>query len=310
MIKLRGNVTRLSKAANGPFRIFETASEYYNQVAEKTSDDKDWPSLRLCKIVEPSNDLSFMHVSRNTIIVELTGTTRNVSTIESKYQDAPTVANDICQMPTGTSARFAWDAIDGQREALVLEFDDALFVNHCPEFITESFLSGTLLPSNFQQRPELASLVCLLARELEPERQRGRLFADSVIRLLSIEIASSAWSKKPLTSFENVIVDKRIRHALDYIETNFSHEITVADLTHVSGLNATHLTNCFRKQVGVTPYAHVLNRRIQQAVFLLNNTEQSIAQVALESGFADQQQLTHAFRKRLGQTPGSFRERN
>ncbi len=310
MIKLQGNFTRLAKAGKGPFQVFETATEYYNQVAQKTSDDKAWPSLRLCKIVEPSNDLSFMYIVKNTIIVELTGTTRNLSIIEGKCYDHPTTLDDICQLPAGLSARFAWDAINGQREALVLEFDDDLFVNHCPDFITESFLSGRMLPHNFRQRPELASLIRLLAREMDSATQRGRLFADSVIRLLSIELAMSAWSKKPLASFENAIIDKRIRHALNYIETNFMNEITIADLTQVSGLNATHLTSCFRKQVGVTPYANVVNRRIQHAVYLLNSTDQSIAEVALESGFADQQQLTHAFRRRLGRTPGSFRERN
>jgi AraC family transcriptional regulator len=309
MIRIQNNIPKSSAPRNGPFKLFGSASEYYKQVAAKVSDENDWPSLRLYKTIEHSNDLTFSNVTRNTMVVELTGTAKHLSVIEGKLYESPTEVNDICQMPMGLSARFAWETINGRQESLVLEFNDDLFIMHCPEFITDFFLSGQLIPSNYQQRPELSYLVRLLARELESDKQRGRLFADSVIRLLAIEIAQSAWSSKPLSGLENATVDKRIRHALDYIESNFTHEITLADLTQVSGLNATHLTNCFRKQVGATPYAHVVNRRIQQAVHLLNSTDQQIAQIALETGFADQQQMTHAFRRRLGRTPGSFRDK-
>lgn len=309
MIRIQNNISKYQIPRNGPFRVFGSATDYYEEVAEKISDENDWPSLRLYKTIEQSNDLSFSNVDRNTIVVELTGTAKHLSIIEGKHCDSPSKVNDICQMPAGLSSRFAWETINGAQESLVLEFDDELFTTHCPEFITDTFVSGRLIPSHFQQRPELSYLVRLLARELESDKQRGRLFADSVIRLLAIEIAKSAWSAQPMTGFENAIIDRRVRHALDYIESHFTQEITLADLTQVSGLNATHLTNCFRKQVGATPYAHVVNRRIQQAVHLLNISDQPIAQIALETGFADQQQMTHAFRRRLGRTPGSFREK-
>jgi AraC-like DNA-binding protein len=292
-----------------PAQNFRSATDYYEKVAEKTSDIADWPALRLYRTAEKSNDLFFAKFERNTLAVELSGTAKHLSVMDGKVYETPTRINDVCQLPKGCSGRFAWQTIGDKQKSLILEFDTNLFVRHCPEFVCGSFLSGHLLPCNFEQRPELSYLVRLLSRELDDQFRRGRLFADTVIRLLAIEIGQSAWSRQTLSSLASHITDKKIRSALDYIESNFAHEISLCDLTRESGLSATQLIGSFRKQVGTTPYAHVVNRRIQQAVHLLKATEMSIAQIALEVGFSDQQQMSHAFRRRLGKTPGSFRIR-
>jgi AraC-like DNA-binding protein len=291
-----------------PAQNFRTATDYYERVAEKTSEAADWHCLHLCRTVEKSNDLYFAKFERHTLAVELSGTAKHLSEIDGKTYDTPTCINDICQLPAGLSGRFAWQTIGDRQQSLILEFDTDLFVKHCPEFVSDSFLSGHLVPRNFEQRPELCYLVRLLARELDGQHRRGRLFADTVIRLLAIEIGQSAWTRQPLHGSSANIIDKKIRLALDYIESNFSSEISLDDLTKESGLSATQLISSFRKHIGTTPYAHVVNRRIQHAVHLLKTTEVPIAQIALEVGFSDQQQMTHVFRRRLGRTPGSCRD--
>ena len=308
MIIRTSNKSSSPEVHAAPAKYFRTATDYYEKVAEKTSDAAEWLSLRLYRTVEKSSDLSFAKFEHHTIAVELSGTAKHLSKMDGKTYNTPTRINDICQLPAGLSGRFAWQTIGDKQQSLILEFDTDLFVKHCPEFISDSFLSGHLVPRNFEQRPELSYLVHLLARELDGQHRRGRLFADTVIRLLAIEIGQSAWTRQPLSGSSINVIDKKIRFALDYVESNFSNEISLDDLTKVSGLSATHLISSFRKQVGTTPYAHVVNRRIQHAVHALKTTEMAIAQIALEVGFSDQQQMTHVFRRRMGRTPGSFRE--
>jgi AraC family transcriptional regulator len=308
MIILTSNKSILPKTQTGPGQKFRTATDYYEKVAAQISDTAEWEFLRLYRTSEKSNDLSFAKFDRHTLVVEMSGTSIHLSVMDGKTYESPTLINDVCQLPEGFSGRFAWQTIGDQQESLILEFDTDLFVRHCPEFISDAFLSGHLLPCNYEQKPELSYLVRLLARELDEQSRRGRLFADTVIRLLAIEIGQSAWSRQPLSNSTIRVTDRKIRFALDYIESNFSSEISLNDLTKETGLSATQLIACFRKQVGTTPYAHVVNRRIQQAVHLLKATEMPIAQVALEVGFSDQQQMNHIFRRRMGRTPGSFRE--
>jgi AraC family transcriptional regulator len=309
MITVTKNRTKPANALDASVTTFRSATGYYETVAETVSNEAVWQSLRLYKTREKSNDLCFSKFERQTLVIELSGTARHLSNFDGITSEGPTKNDDVCQIPAGVSGRFAWETIGDSQESLVLEFDSNLFVTYCPEFVSDTFLSGHLTPHDYEQKLELSYLVRLLARELDEHQKRGRLFADSIIRLLAIEIAHSAWTTKPLTMSAKGAVSKNIRITLDFIENHFMSEISLADLSKASGLSATQLTSGFRHYVGTTPYAYVLDQRIQRAVHLLNNTGMPIAEVALEAGFTDQQQMTHAFRRRVNRTPGSFRAR-
>lgn len=62
------------------------------------------------------------------------------------------------------------------------------------------------------------------------------------------------------------------------------------------------------RYVGLTPYALIQRRRLQEAAELLRRSpEVPIAEVAASHGFADQAHFTRSFKAALGQTPSSYR---
>jgi AraC family transcriptional regulator len=63
----------------------------------------------------------------------------------------------------------------------------------------------------------------------------------------------------------------------------------------------------FRQTTGESPHQFVLGRRIELAQQLLTETDASLAQVALQSGFASQSHLSSVFKRRLGLTPRAYR---
>jgi AraC family transcriptional regulator len=46
---------------------------------------------------------------------------------------------------------------------------------------------------------------------------------------------------------------------------------------------------------------------VRIACRLLVYTERSLAEIAIDSGFADQSHFNHEFRRQLGRTPGDYR---
>jgi AraC family transcriptional regulator len=50
-----------------------------------------------------------------------------------------------------------------------------------------------------------------------------------------------------------------------------------------------------------------MHRRVERAKALMSRTDQPLALVAQEVGFADQSHLTSVFRREIGVTPGYFR---
>jgi AraC family transcriptional regulator len=74
-------------------------------------------------------------------------------------------------------------------------------------------------------------------------------------------------------------------------------------------LSCAHLARAFKRAVGRSVHQYLLGRRVEWAAALLGATEQSIAEVALATGFCSQSHLTTAFHRVYGTTPGAYRRR-
>ncbi len=82
---------------------------------------------------------------------------------------------------------------------------------------------------------------------------------------------------------------------------------TLAALAGAAGLSVSHFIRAFRRQVGVTPHRHVLQRRVERAVMLLKRPAQSVGGVADETGFTSPAHFVATFRRMVGVTPGAVR---
>jgi AraC family transcriptional regulator len=64
-----------------------------------------------------------------------------------------------------------------------------------------------------------------------------------------------------------------------------------------------------QRSTGLSPYQYVIQQRLAKAQELLKTTDQSIVEVAIKSGFANQSHLTTVFQKILSITPKKYRDR-
>ena len=104
----------------------------------------------------------------------------------------------------------------------------------------------------------------------------------------------------PLT-VENQIV-QRIR---DYIEAFYQHNLSLTELANLAQMKPVRLLRTFRKEMGLPPHAYLLQVRIHHAKAQLAQG-QAIADVALDTGFADQSHFTRHFKRFVGVTPGQY----
>lgn len=82
--------------------------------------------------------------------------------------------------------------------------------------------------------------------------------------------------------------------------------VTLAELAALSGVSRFALLRGFRRELGMTPHAYLLQRRVRLARRSLT-AGATPAEAALRAGFADQSHLTRAFRRQYGVTPGRWR---
>lgn len=106
--------------------------------------------------------------------------------------------------------------------------------------------------------------------------------------------------------------DKRvedIKTVLTYIRENYKEKIYIADLAAQISLNEQYFCRFFRKVVGHSPMEYVSEYRIRQSCRLLDETNLSVMEICLESGYNNLGNFLREFRKRTGTTPLQYRRK-
>lgn len=81
---------------------------------------------------------------------------------------------------------------------------------------------------------------------------------------------------------------------------------TIAALAAMEGISAYALIRAYRRRFSITPLQHLMSLRVECACELLSEGA-APADVAAETGFADQAHLTRVFKQRMGTTPAAYR---
>ena len=94
-----------------------------------------------------------------------------------------------------------------------------------------------------------------------------------------------------------------------YIESGYSSDVTMKELSRRFGYTEDYVNRLFKKEFGITPHKHLINVRLEHALWLLENTDLSEEKIALSVGYGDFSAFWRAFKQKYGSTPGKLRGR-
>ncbi|WP_408069818.1 response regulator [Butyrivibrio sp. JL13D10] len=91
----------------------------------------------------------------------------------------------------------------------------------------------------------------------------------------------------------------------DHLSDADLNRVKIADAIH---LNPDYLSFCFHKEFETTLTAYINSKRMDQAKYLLKNTNMSIADIAEQVGIPNTSYFYRQFKKTTGQTPQQYRK--
>jgi AraC-like DNA-binding protein len=97
-----------------------------------------------------------------------------------------------------------------------------------------------------------------------------------------------------------------VAKAIQRLDSSPDTSVSLAELAALSGVSRFQLLRGFAREMGTTPHAYLVQRRVLLARRFLADG-QTPAQAAIGAGFADQSHMTRAFVRQLGITPGRYR---
>ena len=101
----------------------------------------------------------------------------------------------------------------------------------------------------------------------------------------------------------------KLRKLIAEISADPAVDLSLPILAERAGMAERTFSRVFHRETGVTPAAFVEAARLDRAKALLETSDWPLARVAERAGFGSLDGLHRAFQKRLGATPGEYRQR-
>lgn len=99
-----------------------------------------------------------------------------------------------------------------------------------------------------------------------------------------------------------------LKNVINYIHTNYAEHITVADLAALCDFSEYHFMRFFKKHVGMTCIDYINNYRLDVASAMLREKDDSVMEIALDTGFNNISYFNKVFKSKFKITPSQYRK--
>lgn len=103
-------------------------------------------------------------------------------------------------------------------------------------------------------------------------------------------------------------VNDLIRRIIHYINLNYKENITLNSISKNFGYTPQNIALLFKKNMGKTVYNYLTEIRLENAVYLLENSNENIIEIALECGFPNEMAFINKFKLKYKTTPNIYRK--
>ena len=102
--------------------------------------------------------------------------------------------------------------------------------------------------------------------------------------------------------------EQRVKKILKYIEGHYGDYIMIEDMARQVNISRTECFRCFQKITGQTPLEYLTFYRLGQAAYKLRNTDSSVTEICISSGFSQPSYFGKKFREYYGVSPLKYRK--
>ena len=155
--------------------------------------------------------------------------------------------------------------------------------------------------------PPLSSVSRYFAKSgYEAAKLLGRMMQGEKVKEQNIiTMPSHVISRQSTDVFS--IEDPVVVEALRFIRGNANRLISVDDVVEQVAMSKRGLYQKFTRNLGRTVHDEILRTRTDHIARMLIETEQTIAQIALDMGFTSSEHISRYFQQAKGQTPRQYR---
>ncbi len=224
------------------------------------------------------------------------------------------VAGDFVYVPPSLVYRV--DSIDGKASIRRLEFCEAILEENMDSFDTEILYmfylrsENTVAPIKTGHPVYYALKKCMqdafdeyVSRDI---CYKLHMRANIYIMMTSLlRFFSASKDETDRAVYHNVL---RLRPVIRYISEHYCEKIYIEELAEMINVSSDYFTKMFRDSIGKTPIEYINGLRVNKAMQLLSDTDDSMAEIADEIGFCNPNYFHKIFKQYIDVSPLAYRK--
>jgi AraC family transcriptional regulator len=272
-----------------------------------SSDGAGWKSLFACLCSEAPYEGSFSAVKDHLVVIPLAKPVRFTRRIGGELQEQILPPGSTTITPGGADFSIRTSSQDRRYDTMHLYIRDEL-VREVYSDMFGPHGTITLQPRVGVIDEMFRAIAYEIRKMLQTPMPADSVYAETLARTAAGYLVRNYISGQPLAGDSaRALTPQQCNRAIEYIEERMGENLTLAGIAKAAGISTSRLNSEFKRSMKLAPYQYVLNARVRRANVLLMSTDLSLAQIALQCGFSNQQHMTRMMRRIIGRTPGAIR---
>ena len=154
------------------------------------------------------------------------------------------------------------------------------------------------------KKSEMDKLVVDMYSEVTSREEGYELALDGYMRLIFSRIIRQLRLSEPKKMYSAITSE-----ILGYIDSNYTKDISLSELAGKCFYNTAYLGRVFKSAFNMSIREYIREKRIDYAKKLLKDSDETVENISVLSGFSDKKQFYRVFKEKTGCTPGQYRNR-
>lgn len=123
------------------------------------------------------------------------------------------------------------------------------------------------------------------------------------LKFRELVILASTTGNKKLTNYFGKLCSQTKPSILDIMEANYNYPMQLEEYAHLCARSLSSFKREFTELLGTSPGRWLTEKRLELARYFLQNTDKSIQETILDSGFNNPSHFSRIFKEKFGMSP-------
>lgn len=218
----------------------------------------------------------------------------------------PYILHSLKQYKKETGCCFSW-VFD--LNMLSYGITDACYVKCFKPFMEDKFSYPPVISETANGYEELKEILLGIHKACDEKKEYIELDIKWRLEKLFYTLIEGIFSKRKGNLEQKKENATNVKIVVDYIHEHYQNPITIAELANLLHFSEPYFMRYFKKHTGVTSVDYINDFRMNKAIELLINTDDSVMEIAIQVGMHNISYFNRIFKKKYEMTPREYRKK-